>query len=86
MFLIGSLDERMVALLGLDASLRPIRHPQKLVGMENAPILSLRILAVKPFALNTFQAVVFKNFGVRYTFLMTILIGTAQQVDVIRNV
>ena len=30
-FWIGSLDERMTALLGLDASLRPIGRPQKLV-------------------------------------------------------
>jgi hypothetical protein len=29
----------MAALLGLDASLRPIGRPQKLVEMENAPVL-----------------------------------------------
>ncbi len=30
-FRIGRLDERMAALLGLDASFRPIGRPQKLV-------------------------------------------------------
>jgi hypothetical protein len=32
-FWIGRLDEPMAALLGLDASLRPIGRPQKLVDM-----------------------------------------------------
>ena len=32
-FLIGRLDEPMAALLGLDASLRPIGRPQTLVEM-----------------------------------------------------
>jgi hypothetical protein len=32
-FRIGILDERMAALLGFDASLRPIGRPQKLVEM-----------------------------------------------------
>ena len=38
-FWIGRLDKPMAALLGLDASLRPIGRPQTLVKMQNVPIL-----------------------------------------------
>lgn len=37
---IGRLDERVAALLGLDASLRPISRPQTLEEMQNVPIHS----------------------------------------------
>jgi hypothetical protein len=48
-FGIGRLDEPMAALLGLDASLRPIGRPQTLEEMQNVPILFPRGSQVAEF-------------------------------------
>jgi hypothetical protein len=56
----GRLDEPMAALLGLDASLRPIGRPQALEEMQNVPIftiggLNLQNSALLGYALGRFS-------------------------------